>query len=993
MEWDAPQFLYLILPLCCAWLLLALYSERKRQRAREAFVAKPMWVQVLPATSQSRFWLKLFLRELALATGLVALAGPKFGTVLEPVVPRGSDLYVLMDVSRSMLADDVSPSRLERAKSDVSALINRLDGERVGLIAFAGQAVVKCPLTVDYDSFRRSLQELDPGSAPRGGTAIGDAIRKAIEVFDRESQRDQAVLLITDGDDQESYPLEAATVAAEKKVTVFTVGLGDTEKGSRVPVNGTASFVEHEGQQVWSKLNGTLLQEIALKTSGVYIPAGTRAYDLGELYTSHLHGRKGDEADSQQRVRKSERFQIFLAIALLALLLDLSVSLYPATNATVPKHDSRNNMKGKSKSLSTITATTMSILCFWISSLPVVAGEEHKRLRTGIKYFEQDKFEEARKEFSAAGAELEKVKSEKVAVAAFDEGCAYHRQGEHEKAKDCYLKAGLSRDRSVALASHFNLGTMSAEKGRKLAGDQPEDVPPKEREAILIELKQAIASYRHCIELNPDHLPSRRNLELLRNWIKYYGDRWRERDRQKLRDESNLLEFLEFVIKTQGSLQSSVKQFPKNVAGDAFAELKRMQTELREELPTLQGKIAKELIPPDLQQNNAAQAIPEEIQEGIKLLQSWANAADKKMDAASKELGKSDANATIVEQQAALDELDKIWDAVIPFRPLLIKELAEQTGIVKSLLPESTPALEDKSNNIEPIENELAKNTDGRSKVEDPKNEKETIEKPSEDETDRSQAIPKAASKLIVLTDEQAKQLAEQQAKVLQKAKLLSPKAEAELEREEKRPPPTDADSPSTDAASSSVDSKSNPTNAKDSTTPESDDSDKLKAGLKKAIELAPKAVDAMEEALKSLKKRDNFTAGSHAEEARRILDEILKAQPKNEQDKNNQQDQKNEKQEDDKNQSQSESKQDQQKQDDQQKEPESKEENKTQDKQEEKKDEQSNEAKQPKPQQIAQDKMEEALRKVRERQEEKRDRDREMRMRMIVPGKVDKDW
>ena len=109
--------------------------------------------------------MKLLLRETAIVTGLVALAGPRFGTQYEEVIPRGAELYVLIDVSRSMLAEDVPPSRLGRAKADVAALVNRLEGERIGLIAFAGQAVVKCPLTVDYDAFRRSLDELDPASA------------------------------------------------------------------------------------------------------------------------------------------------------------------------------------------------------------------------------------------------------------------------------------------------------------------------------------------------------------------------------------------------------------------------------------------------------------------------------------------------------------------------------------------------------------------------------------------------------------------------------------------------------------------------------------------------------------------------------------------------------------------------------------------------------------------------------------------------------------
>ena len=306
MEWQHPQWLYLILPLAAGWLALALYSRGRRRRAAEAFVAQEMWSRILPPDSRTRFWVKLLWREIALVMGLIALAGPQFGSQYEDVIPKGSDLYVLIDVSRSMLAEDVPPSRLGRAKADVAALVNRLEGERVGLIAFAGQAVVKCPLTADYDTFRRSLDELDPGSAPRGGTAIGDAIRKALEVFHARSERDQAILLITDGDDQQSYPLEAAAVAAEHHVTIFTIGLGDTDHGARIPQGAASkSYVEYQGAQVWSKLDGSLLKEIALKTSGVYVPVGTRAYDLGELYAKYLQGRRGSEEQSRKRDRKS----------------------------------------------------------------------------------------------------------------------------------------------------------------------------------------------------------------------------------------------------------------------------------------------------------------------------------------------------------------------------------------------------------------------------------------------------------------------------------------------------------------------------------------------------------------------------------------------------------------------------------------------------------------------------------------------------------------
>lgn len=954
MDWQSPQFLYLILPVCVGWFIIALYSESKRQKAREAFVAQPMWERVLPEASRFRFWLKLLLRELAIIAGLMALAGPQFGMQLEQVVPRGSDLYVLIDVSRSMLATDVPPSRLERAKADVSALANRLEGERIGLIAFAGQSVVKCPLTVDYDSFRRALNDLDPNSAPRGGTAIGDAIRKAIEVFDAKAERDQAVLLITDGDDQESYPLEAATVAAERKVTIFTVGLGDTETGSRVPQKGsTSTYLEYEGQQVWSKLDGKLLQEIAFKTSGVYIPAGTRAYDLGELYTAHLKGRRGDAEASQQRIRKSERFQIFLAMALILVLADLCVSpcLVPREKKNVaagmPLTAQVQRPVQEKASVRAAKSALLPLLALSVACGSAAAGESQTKVREGLKLYQQEQYEAAGKEFAAAREELDKEKSEKAAVAAFDEACAWHRKGDIEKARDRYLKAGLSKDRSIATASHFNLGTMSAENARKLAGERPEDVPADKRQEILDELKQSIVSYRHCLELQPDHAQSRRNLELVRNWIKYYSDRWRDIDRQKLRDESNLIEFLEFLINTQKALHQTVTQLPENVPADSFAELKRSQDELQEEIPTLRQKIATELQPETPGAGGAAPQMPKEIQEGITLLQGWADKAGDKMINASLQLSRAEPQDAAVEQHSAIDELDRIWDAVIPFHPLLARELADQTEIARTLAPE--PAAPEDNSDAD-------------------------TESPESDDSSESNKSYSLSPDTIEA--DQLEKLTRSQETTLRKARLLAPKAQAELDRAESQPAPETDSTPPGDG-----------TSEQPPVDPEA-----IKAGLRKAVELAPKAVEAMEAAVDQLQKKDTTTAGTHAEEARRILEEIQQAQPENEQqdqdqqEKEDQKDQENDDQENDdqkqkkdgdKDKEQKDKKQDDKKDQD----------NRKQDQKEQQSDSKQNQ------QQASKDRIEDALRKVRERQQEKRERDREARARMPGRAPVDRDW
>jgi Ca-activated chloride channel family protein len=1016
MEWQHPQWLYLILPLGAAWLGLALYSRRCRRRAAEAFVARAMWDRILPPDSPARFWWKTFLREVALVTGLVALAGPRFGTQFEDVVPRGSDLYVLIDVSRSMLADDVPPTRLDRAKADVAALVNRLNGERVGLIAFAGQAVVKCPLTVDYDAFRRTLDELDPGSAPRGGTAIGDAIRKALEVFHAKAERDQAILLITDGDDQQSYPLEAASVAAERHVTIFTVGLGDADRGARVPKDAASqTYVEYEGQQVWSKLNGSLLEEIALKTSGIYVPVGTRAYDLGELYVDHLQGRRGSATGEHKRVRRAEQFQLFLALSLFALLADLFTRPYPPItsgdgdqNSAIPASSPGADKSKKPRMAADIhsyllirayprhprfkssvmkasgshpwychairgsfsfaatdesavrfrrlleamksliqlqTALPIATALLLIGFAPgIIRGEDpNEAVRDGLRLYEQDDFDKAREKFSVAREEFEKEHAEKAAVAAFDEACAAHRQDDAENAREAYLKAGLSHDRSLAGAAHYNLGTLAAEEARSLAGEKPEFVAADKRQEILDKLKGAVASFRHSLELQPDNARARRDIELVRQWIKYYTEKWHERDRQKRRDESNLLAFLEFLIQTQTALRESVATLPATAPADAYAELKRAQDEIFEEIAPLQEKIESEL-----RQQPAAgapQGNSKELDEGISLLQSWAQTAGEKMTRAARQLANRRPSETRQAQQEAIDELEKIWEAIIPFQPLLARDLADQTQIASAFRP-AAPHGDSKSANEKP----------------------DAEDKEEEDEPDPAQEKRPAGGGHPVLSagGEDASRLLESQEKTIRRTQLLKLKAEAELERLEQSPPSEPA--PANDAPPSDENPQS-----------KSLDPEQMKRGFEKAIELAPQAVEQMQSAARSLMAKDLQSAFAPAEEARKILEEIQKAQPKNEPPPQK----KDEEKKDDDQNKQDEKKEDQKK----------VQEDKQQEKKDQEKDQQpqANEKKQE--QHVSRDRTEEALRKVRERQQEKRGRDRKMKARILGRQPVDKDW
>ena len=974
MEWHHPEALYLILPLTAAWLVLALHGNHRRHVAREAFAARTMWSRILPGESRVRFWMKLALREMAIVMGLVALAGPQFGVQYEQVVPRGSDLYVLIDVSRSMLADDVPPSRLGRAKADVSSLVNHLEGERIGLIAFAGQAVVKCPLTIDYDSFRRTLEELDPDSAPRGGTAIGDAIRKALEVFHAKADRDQAILLITDGDDQQSYPLEAAAVAAERHVTIFTVGLGDAERGARIPQKANINtYLEYQGQQVWSKLDGNLLRQIALKTSGVYVPAGTRAYDLGEVYQDHLKGRRGSESATQQRIRRSERFQSFLALSLLALLADLCIAPYrrgSSSTLEVPatSPESASGCQGQRKSKSPLNATSSVgvLILFGCASDIACAVEPSVAVRDGLRLYSKEQYEEAREKFASASEELDKQKSKAASIAAFDEACAAHRKGDLEHAQAGYLRAGLSQDLSIAVAAHFNLGNLAAEQARKLCGDKPELVPVDKRQEILDQLAHAIAAFRHCLELQPDHAGSRRNLELVRQWIKYYTDKWHELDRQKRRDESNLIQFLEFLIQTETSMREAINHLPTNLSSNDFAELKRAQDELREEIPTLRDKISSELRPPADPQSPTSNAGSQELEEGIAMLRGWADTAVQKMAAASGHLTAKEPAKAASEQQLAIDELDKIWEAVIPFHPLLAKALADQTSIAKTLGFKPTDTESD-PDSLDPGKPAVLPGLDD--------------DKSNEPAKATGTGSTSRSSSPLELADDDLAELQGKQKQTLKRTRLLVPKAEAELERLEK--------SPSTPAAPSREKAEDAGNGQQQSVV----DPEQAKAGYRKAIELAPQAVKEMEAAVNAMKQKNRQSAGHRAEAARQILEEIQKAQPENKQ----QQDQKDDPQKnEDQKKKQDDKKDDSQKQDEKDNEKEKgqdKKEHDQKDQEKPSKDESSEQSRQKPQEQMSQDRMEDALRKVRERQQEKRERDRKLKGQFLGRSPVDKDW
>ena len=268
---------------------------------------------------------------LAAVLMIAALMEPGWNPHPQPIERKGRDLIVLLDVSQSMLAEDIKPNRLERAKLDIRELLDELSDDRIGIIAFAGTSVIKCPLTHDYGFAKIALDQIDTQSVSRGGTLVGDAVRKAVEeVFDQEEKDFKDIILITDGEDHESYPLEAAEKAAQMGVRLFIIGVGDDSEGARIPVvdeQGQQSFLKYQDEEIWTKLESETLEQMAKITpGGRYLNVKTGTYDLLEVYHELIETSEAKQLEAASSMQYEEKFQIFLGLALTLLIIETLIS-------------------------------------------------------------------------------------------------------------------------------------------------------------------------------------------------------------------------------------------------------------------------------------------------------------------------------------------------------------------------------------------------------------------------------------------------------------------------------------------------------------------------------------------------------------------------------------------------------------------------------------------------------------------------------------------
>jgi Ca-activated chloride channel family protein len=325
MDWirfGHPHFLYLLWG-TPVFILLYIYAFRQKRKAYQRFSSHQFFQRLTESVHFGRQKAKAILMTLSYTFLVLALSRPQIGTTLEIMKRSGLDIMVGLDISASMLAEDIKPNRLLKAKHAISSFIDRLEGDRVGLIAFAGDSFVQCPLTIDYAAAKLLIDALDVDTISQSGTEISQAIEIAASSFNQEEDKHKVLLFFTDGEDHGKKAIEAAKAAANQGIRIYCVGVGLPNQGTPIPLrqsNGELRGYKHDrnGKPIVTKLEDALLREIAQLTNGNYYQATPGEAEIDRLLAEFaaIEKRKIEE---RQFTQYEDRFQYFLAFALLFL--------------------------------------------------------------------------------------------------------------------------------------------------------------------------------------------------------------------------------------------------------------------------------------------------------------------------------------------------------------------------------------------------------------------------------------------------------------------------------------------------------------------------------------------------------------------------------------------------------------------------------------------------------------------------------------------------
>jgi Ca-activated chloride channel family protein len=502
MSFGAPEWLWGLLAASILVVLFARAEKRATERLRE-FVSPRLLPQLAATVDRSRRVLRFALQLLGLIFAIVALAQPRWGYTFQSVQRKGLDLLIAVDTSRSMLSNDVQPNRLERVKLAAQDLIDESQGDRIGLIAFAGRAFLQAPLTIDYDAVIESINDLDTKTIPEGGTNISEAIALAARTFGKSATGNCAVILFTDGEELTGDAVKAAKDAADAGVRIFTIGVG-TPQGSLIPVNddnGGTSFVkDSRGQVVKSKLDENRLREIAQATGGMYFHLESGPRTTHELFSEGLAKMKAAEMDVRLSRRPIERYEWPLGAGLIALALSILLGERKRVRVSAP-----SLFPQPAKIAAPAVAAVMLIFCALA-----------KGAVPGVDLYQAGKFPEAYNSFEE---DLKNHPDSGVRdKMQFDAGTAAYKMRDYNKALESFSGALLSVDKGLQERSHYNIGRTLEERADMDKGD----------EESLKDLEDAESHYEEALKLKPDDEAAKANLEEVKKKIERLKKRRKE---------------------------------------------------------------------------------------------------------------------------------------------------------------------------------------------------------------------------------------------------------------------------------------------------------------------------------------------------------------------------------------------------------------------------------------------------------------------------------
>ena len=502
MSFGAPEWLWglLLIPLLVA---LFVHAERRGLRRLQEFVSARLLSQLAGTVNRPRRIIKFALQLLGLFLAIVSLAQPRWGYTFEDVKRKGLDLLIAVDTSRSMLSNDVQPNRLERVKLAVQDLINELQGDRVGLIAFAGRAFLQAPLTIDYDAVVEAINDLDTKSIPEGGTNISSAIALAMQSFGKSATGNRALIIFTDGEELSGDAIKTAKEAADAGVRIFTVGVG-TPQGSLIPVTGddgqTAFVKDSAGQVVKSKLDDKRLGEIAQATGGFYVHLENGPRTMRQIQSEALTKMQAADMDVRLSRRSIERYEWTLGAALIALALSMLVSerkrVRVRRSVPAPAHDATHTAAGGPISTAGATAALLMLL----SSFAFAAAP-------GIDAYRQGKFEDAYSQFQQTLKSHPETSAEDKLQ--FDSGTAAYKLKDYSKALESFSQALLTRDTGLQSKGHYNLGNTLYQRGENEKTDDKK----------LSDWTNALDHYEQTLKLDPQNKEAKDNYDYVKKKI------------------------------------------------------------------------------------------------------------------------------------------------------------------------------------------------------------------------------------------------------------------------------------------------------------------------------------------------------------------------------------------------------------------------------------------------------------------------------------------